>query len=108
VLLLQLSNGQTHKLDPRVEEDLCVLDNHLIQRQIRRVSILNGRGHRVDLPLNVDGIYRLWVEQIRKNGSVKGERFCMKTESLLIRALLYYSDGRVVFDIDMKGGFING
>ena len=107
MILLQLDTGLTEKLDPRDDTDLCRLDKHQFHRQIRRVSLLDGNGRRVDLPLNRHGIYRMWIERVCKNGIVKGERFYMKTNNFLIRATLFYSDGRVVFDVNPKGGFFD-
>jgi hypothetical protein len=108
VVLLQLESGRTDRLDPRVDADLCLLDKPKYHRQVRRVSLLDDNGRRVDLPLNKNGIYTMWIERVEKNDEIRGERFCMKTKQMLFRATMYYSDGRVVFDIDPKGGFMNG
>jgi len=108
VVLLQLDTGSTEKLDPRVHSDLCRLDIPKYHRQVRRVSLLDGKGRRVDLPVNRNGIYLMWMEQVKKGNELKGERFCMKTKTMLLRATMYYSDGRVVFDLDHKGGFVSG
>ena len=107
MVLLQLDNGQTDKLDPRVDSDLCRLDTPQIQRHVRRVSLLDDNGRRVDLPLNHNGIYFMWMERVMNNNDMKGERFCMKTRHTFLRVTMYYSDGRVVFDLDLKGGFVN-
>ena len=108
MILLQLDTGETEKLDPRVKSDLCRLDKPKFHQHVRRVSILDSNGRRTDLPLNKNGIYRMWMELIMKGGEVRGERFCMKTSHVLLRVTMYYSDGRTVFDLDPKGGFVDG
>lgn len=70
--------------------------------------MIDGYGRRTDLPLNRNGVYRMWIELVSKRGQIKGERFCMRTNKLLLRATLYYSDSRIVFDLDTTGGFVNG
>lgn len=48
----------------------------------------------------------MWIEQVvEKDGKLRGERFCMKMKNVLVKATLYYSDKRVVFDLDTMGGF---
>jgi hypothetical protein len=105
VILLQLQDGKTRRVDPRNESQLLSLDDLQFQRQIRRVSILDEKGKRVDLPLNKNGAFIMWLEIVTKGGVLKGEKFCMRNGSVLLTATLYYSDSRVVFDIDKSGGF---
>lgn len=103
MIILHLDDGSTLRLDPRRENELRHLDSNKIQ--VRRVAIADGDGKRVDLPLNKNGIYRMWMEVVEKNGVVKGERFCMRSSVVTMRATLYYSDNRVVIDLDLSGGF---
>jgi hypothetical protein len=105
MLLIQLESGKTDKLDPRIESDLIQLDSSSYQKQIRRVSIIDSKTKRVDLPLNKNGRFFMWCETINKSGEIRGECFCMRTNHILIKATLYYSDSRVVVDIDHEGGF---
>lgn len=105
MILLHLKDGSTQRIDPTTEAELLSLDDRSYQRQIRRVAILDETGRRVDLPLNRNGSFIMWLELVRKGGIVKGERFCMRNGRILLRATLYYSDNRVVFDLDKSGGF---
>ena len=73
--------------------------------KVRRVAVADGDGKRVDLPLNKNGVYRMWMEVVEKDGEYKGERFCMRSSVVTMRATLYYSDSRVVIDLDLSGGF---
>lgn len=105
MVLLHLENGSTCRLDPRRAVDLRVLDEVKLQRQVKRAAILDKDGKRVDLPLNHNGVYRMWMEQVSKGGIIRGERFCMRTRGFLMKTTLYYSDSRVVIDLDYSGGF---
>ena len=105
MVLLHLDDGSTQRLDPRRPGDLRFLDSTAAQRRVRRVALVDDGGKRVDLPLNRNGIFRMWMEQIEKGGTLRGERFCMRTRSLLMKATLFYSDSRVVIDLDSSGGF---
>lgn len=105
MILVQLDSGRTDKLDPNLPSDLRVLDDPSYRRHIRRVSILDVNGRRVDMPLNRNGVFFMWLELLEYKGEVRGEIFGMKTNNILLMATLYYSDNRVVLDIDHKGGF---
>lgn len=105
MVILHLDNGTTVRLDPRQDADLCALDNPSIQKKVRRVAISDGNGKRVDLPLNRGGVYRMWIERVENGNEIRGERFCMRSDVLVVKATLYYSDSRVVFDLDLSGGF---
>jgi hypothetical protein len=105
VFLLQLKDGSTKRIDPSIDSELFSLDDRSFQKQIRRVAILDENGKRVDLPLNKNGAFVMWLERVEKGGVQKGERFCMRNGRILLRATLYYSDSRVVFDLDKSGGF---
>jgi hypothetical protein len=76
-----------------------------LQKKVRRVAISDGDGKRVDLPFNKNGVYRMWIERVKKNNKIRGERFCMRNDLLILKATLYYSDNRVVLDLDLSGGF---
>lgn len=105
MILLHLNDGSTKRIDPNVDSELSSLDNRSFQKQVRRVAILDESGRRVDLPLNKNGSFIMWLEKVEKGGLRKGERFCMRDGRILLRATLYYSDSRVVFDLDKLGGF---
>jgi hypothetical protein len=105
VILLHLDTGKVIRLDPTIDKDLCYLETSNIQRKIRRVALLDDNRRRVDLPFNRNGIFRMWIERVEDHGEVKGERFCMRSMHLLMQTTLYYSDNRVVIDLDVKGGF---
>lgn len=105
MLILHLDNGTSIRLDPRNDADLHSLDLVSLQKRIRRVAISDGDGKRVDMPLNKNGVYRMWIELIEKGNEIRGERFCMRNDLLIMKATLYYSDSRVVFDLDLSGGF---
>lgn len=105
MVLLQLQDGSTVRLDPRRDDDLRYLDAIELQKKVRRAAILDEHGKRIDLPLNRNGVFRMWMEQVGKNGTIRGERFCLRTHGLLMKATLYYSDMRVVVDLDFSGGF---
>lgn len=105
MVILHLNNGATLQLDPCCDVDLRVLDNPITQKKVRRVALSDGNGKRVDLPLNKGGVYRMWIERVEKNQEIRGERFCMRSDYLVVKATLYYSDSRVVFDLDLSGGF---
>jgi hypothetical protein len=105
VIILHLDDGSVQRLDPRREDDLRSLDSTSTQKKVRRVAVADGDGKRVDLPINKNGIYRMWMEVVEKNGEVRGERFCMRSSVVTMRATLYYSDSRVVIDLDLSGGF---
>lgn len=66
---------------------------------------MSDNGNRVDLPSNKNNIYYMWIEKLESNNKPKGEVFCMRSASMLIRAVLYYSDNRVTIDVDDKGGY---
>ncbi len=105
MILLHLKDGSTQRIDPKIETELLSLDNRSFQRQIRRVAILDENGRRVDLPLNRNGSFIMWLEIVKKGEIIKGERFCMRSGRISLRATLYYSDNRIVFDLDESGGF---
>lgn len=105
MVILHLADGTVKQLDPRRDEDLRVLDNIQFQKIVRRVAFDDGQGKRVDLPLNKNGIYRMWIERVEKKGELRGERFCMTSTVLVMTATLYYSDNRVVIDVNHSGGF---
>jgi len=105
MILVQLASGRTDRIDPTKQQDLKLLDSPSYQRHIRRVSVIDNAGKRVDMPLNRNGIFFMWLELLECDGVVKGEIFGMRTSNILLRATLYYSDNRVVIDIDHGGGF---
>lgn len=97
MILVQLSSGSTIRIDPRNGDEIYVLDQPLIQADIRRVSLLN-MGFRVDLPRSQKRGDRVWVETITNDGMLRGERVYLRRGRSVLRASLYYSDGRVVLD----------
>jgi len=105
VVILHLNNGTTIRLDVRREGDVRALDNPNIHRQVRRAAIVDDDGKRTDLPLNQNNKYQMWIEPVMNCREIRGERFCMRSDFLLLTITLYYSDKRVVFDLDHSGGF---
>ena len=105
MVILHLEDGTARQLDPRIDDDIRILDDTSFQKTVRRVAIADSDGKRVDLPLNRNGVYRFWIERLEHNGELKGERFCMRSTILVMKATLYYSDSRVVIDLDHSGGF---
>ena len=105
MIILHLEDGTVLHLDPRRDDEIRLLDFNSLQKVVRRVAIADGDGKRVDLPLNKNGVYRMWMEVVEKKGKIKGERFCMRSSIAIMRATLYYSDNRVVIDLDISGGF---
>lgn len=99
MILVHYRDGITKKLDPVNAEELCFLDSPTEQKQVSRIAIIDGSGHRVDLPAVANGTSRMWVELVRDNRSIKGERVCMRRGKQVLKVTLYYSDGRVVVDL---------
>jgi hypothetical protein len=99
VILVNCKGGSTISLDPTKRHDLESLDSTITQLQISRVSILSSSGHRVDLPTVEEGYTRVWLELLRKDNELKGERVCLRMKNRVLKATLYYSDSRVVIDI---------
>jgi len=99
VILVHYKNGITSKLDPTDELSLRALDSPKVQSQIRRVAILDGYGHRVDLPSFKNGINRIWIEIVRNGDEIRGERICVMRNREILKVTMYYSDGRVVLDM---------
>lgn len=99
MILVNFKGGRTIQLDPSKRHDLESLDSIVVQSQISRISILSSSGMRVDLPAKDDGYTRVWLELLKKNNVMKGERVCLRMNNQVIKATLYYSDFRVVIDI---------
>lgn len=108
MICVHIKDGNTIHLDPTIENNLCYLDNRRKNKLIRRVAIIDKNGKRTDLPLNKNGAFIIWIELVKCGDYIKGERVCMKNSYFLLRATLYYSDLRVVLDLDISGGFISG
>lgn len=98
MILVHFKNGNTLKLNPADPQDLIALDHPYNQRNIRRVSIFDREGHRVDLPRMANSNSRIWIEFLSKNGMAKGERVSMRNKNQMLQITLYFSDGRVVVD----------
>ena len=98
MILVNFKDGKSLQLDPTKRRDLESLDSVVVQSQISRVSILS-EGFRVDLPTMAKGYTRVWLELLKKDGVLKGERVCLRLENQVIKATLYYSESRVVVDI---------
>lgn len=105
MVIIHLDNGTTVHLDVRREGDVRALDNPNIHKRVRRAAIIDDDGKRIDLPLNRKQKYQMWMEPVMKCDEIKGERLCMRSDFLLLSITLYYSDKRVVFDLDHSGGF---
>ena len=99
MILVHCNDGRTLKLDPNNPQDRVALDPSYNQRSIRRVSVLNGKGSRIDLPPLRNRGTRVWIEIVSKNGESRGERVCFRNGSSVLEATLFYSDDRVVIDI---------
>lgn len=102
MIILHIDNGTVIHLDPlNRENDLYFLDNSPnIRKKVRRVAIIDNDGKRVDLPLNINGIYCMWIEFIKNRNRINGECFCMRNELFIMKVKLYYSDKRVVIDLE--------
>lgn len=99
MILVHFRNGTTKKFDPRVESDISALDPPDIQQNIRRVAIVDGNGHRVDLPSFKGKNIRTWMELVCNGDEVRGERVCIRHNGTILKVTFYYSDGRVVLDM---------
>jgi len=99
LILVHYKNGMTRKLDPFSESELCLLDSPEVQKEVSRVAIVDGDGHRVDLPSMRGNSSRVWVELVRSGEIPKGERVCMLRGRQILRVTLFYSDGRIVIDL---------
>lgn len=99
MILVHYRDGVTKKLDPTSEDELCFLDSPSEQKKVSRVAIVDGSGHRVDLPSMTNGTSRVWIELVKNGEMPKGERVCMRRGKQILKVTLYYSDGRVVVDI---------
>jgi hypothetical protein len=99
VILVHYRDGFTKKLDPTKEDELCLLDQPVEQKQVSRIAIIDGDGHRVDLPAVTNGTSRMWVELVMNGDTPRGERVCMRRGREILKVTLYYSDGRVVVDL---------
>lgn len=98
MILVQCKDGSTIKLNPARPQDRVAIDHPYNQRNIRRVSIVDYEGHRVDLPRLTDHYTRIWIEYLSKNGVSKGERVSMRNGRDVLQVTLYFSDGRVVIN----------
>ena len=98
MVLVHLRNGHTLKLDPALQQDREAIDHPYNQRGVRRVSIIGGAGHRVDLPPIRNRNTRVWIETVHKNGAVRGECVSLRNGGEILKVILYYSDGRIVLD----------
>lgn len=99
MILVHYKNGITRKLDPLSEIELSLLDSPEEQCRVSRVAIVDGNGHRVDLPSLVNGSSRVWIEIVCNGDVAKGERVCMNIGKQILKVTLYYSDGRIVIDL---------
>lgn len=100
MILVNLRNGTTLKLDPEKEMDRQAIEHPYNQSAITRVSIIDLEGHRVDMPPMKSKSTRVWIETLSTNGVVKGERISMRFGTVILQATLYFSDGRVVIDYE--------
>ena len=99
MILVHFRDGRTAKLNPVNENELRFLDSPEAQKSVRRVAIIDGNGHRSDLPSLKNGTSRIWVELIKNGEEARGERVCIRRGSHVLRVTMYYSDGRVVVDL---------
>lgn len=105
MVILHLNNGTTLHLDARREGDVRALDNLNIHKKVSRIAIVDDDGKRIDLPSSRNTKYQMWVEPVVNRSQIRGERVCMRSDFVLLTVTLYYSDKRVVFDLDHSGGF---
>ena len=98
MIVVHYRDGLTRKLDPTIPDELCFLDSPSEQKRISRIAIVDGNGHRVDLP-QMNGSSRVWIEVVQNGTVPKGERVCMRKGGDVLKVTLYYSDGRVVVDL---------
>src|SRR4030042_2376315 len=100
VILINFRDGQTRKLEPFSESDFRILDDPDIQGTISRVSIIDARGSRIDLPRINEKFSRVWLEPIFNSNMLKGVRVCLRIDKhKTLSACHFYSDGRVVLDV---------
>ena len=100
MILINFRDGQTRKLEPFSESDFRVLDDPDIQGTISRVSIIDARGSRIDLPRINEKFSRVWLEPIFNSNMLKGVRVCLRIDKhKTLSACHFYSDGRVVLDV---------
>ena len=97
MIVVQLSTGKTICIDPRHEVQIRSIDSLDVQRFIRRVAIVNSRGTRVDLPAIVQPA-RVWIEQVYRRGECRGEQVSIRRGCMILIAVYYYSDDRIVID----------
>lgn len=96
MIVLNLSDGSSIQFDP-ISNDFTIVDSQVIQSKIRRVSIINARGTRVDLP-KVLKRSRVIIELIkdRKTKFICGESVIITEGKTYFKAIYYYSDDRIV------------
>lgn len=103
MLLIHLKDGTVHRLDPRQPSHASQFDSSDFRKQITRISIIDLVGRRVDLPANKRLTYVIGCELIYDQEILKGERIYMQSADIMLSALLYYSDNRVVIDLSGDG-----
>lgn len=99
MILVHLKNGQTVKLNAANKQDCVALDHSYNQKGISRIALLNDKGGRLDLPIVRGRSSRVWLETINNGKEIRGERVGIRNGRLVMRASVYFSDGRFVLDL---------
>lgn len=98
MFLINFKNGDTYKLDPISNPaDVYFLDSPETVKQISRVSFLIN-GNRIDLP-RIRKSYRVWIEIIKKDNVIKGEKLCIRIGRLQMNFIRYIFDNRIRIDL---------
>lgn len=102
MVLVNLANGQTKKLNPQNSGDRFLFKSFVSMNMIRGLSFIDLNGKRVDYLFRHTNIDDISIHNLIQGNAIKGEQIIVRSKHFDIFIKMYYSDNRVVIDVRDK------